>query len=106
MASTCSGHWSISVTSRPALVSIPPTTQPIAPAPMIPIRMSGLPAEAESTTAPEWVGRPGGPRPVLLEAGALLGKSFHRAAPAPPDGIGRTTRDPEPQVKDGITSAR
>ncbi len=38
MASMCSGHWSISVTSRPAFVRHPPTTLPIAPAPMIPIR--------------------------------------------------------------------
>src|SRR5262245_2087777 len=38
IASTCSGHWSTSVTSRPARVSIPPTTLPMAPAPMMPIR--------------------------------------------------------------------
>ena len=38
MVSTCSGHWSMSVTSRPAFVRSPPTTHPIAPAPMMPIR--------------------------------------------------------------------
>src|SRR5215468_5658570 len=38
MASTCSGHWSTRVTSRPARVSMPPTTHPMAPAPMMPIR--------------------------------------------------------------------
>ena len=37
IASTCSGHWSIRVTSSPALASSPPTTQPIAPAPTMPI---------------------------------------------------------------------
>ena len=40
MASTCSGHWSMSVTSWPALVSMPPTMDPIAPAPMMPIRVA------------------------------------------------------------------
>ncbi len=40
MVSTCSGHWSTRVTSWPARASSPPTTQPIAPAPMIPIRMA------------------------------------------------------------------
>src|SRR5688572_5738405 len=39
MVSTCSGHWSTKVTSLPARASSPPTTHPIAPAPMIPIRM-------------------------------------------------------------------
>ena len=36
IVSTCSGHWSMSVTSCPAFVSSPPTTQPIAPAPTMP----------------------------------------------------------------------
>src|SRR5215510_4753235 len=39
MASTCSGHWSISVTSCPAFVSMPPTMPPIAPAPRMPMRV-------------------------------------------------------------------
>src|SRR5436309_8083640 len=39
IVSTCCGHWSMSVTSCPALVSMPPTTLPMAPAPMIPIRV-------------------------------------------------------------------
>src|SRR5712691_10275763 len=37
IASTCSGHWSMSVTSCAALVKNPPTTHPMAPAPIIPI---------------------------------------------------------------------
>jgi hypothetical protein len=37
IASTCSGHCSMSVTSWPAFVSMPPTMEPIAPAPMMPI---------------------------------------------------------------------
>jgi hypothetical protein len=40
MVSTCSGHWSMRVTSCPALVRRPPTTLPMAPAPKIPILMT------------------------------------------------------------------
>src|SRR5439155_1415986 len=35
------GHWSMSVTSCPALVKNPPTTHPMAPVPMIPILGTG-----------------------------------------------------------------
>src|SRR4029453_15184554 len=55
--STCSGHWSMSVTSCPALVSMPPTTLPMAPAPMIPIRIAmGNPPVIGAP-------RPAGPQP-------------------------------------------
>src|SRR5262245_7589387 len=57
---TCSGHWSISVTSCPALVSMPPTTLPIAPAPMIPILMM---------------------EPPVRDASTRLGRSLHCYAP-------------------------
>src|SRR5688572_23024817 len=43
IASTCSGHWSMSVTSCPAFVSRPPTMEPMAPAPRMPILMRSLP---------------------------------------------------------------
>ena len=40
IVSTCSGHWSMSVTSWPAFVRSPPTMDPMAPAPTIPILIS------------------------------------------------------------------
>src|SRR6266566_3291863 len=39
IASMCSGHWSTTVTSCPAFVRKPPTTEPIAPAPRMPMRL-------------------------------------------------------------------
>src|SRR5204863_238065 len=51
IVSTCSGHWSISVTSRPAFVNSPPTTHPIAPAPTMPIRLS-MPAQRTAGRSP------------------------------------------------------
>ena len=40
IVSTCSGHCSMSVTSWPAFVRSPPTMDPMAPAPTIPILIS------------------------------------------------------------------
>src|SRR5438094_7450760 len=57
----------MSVTSRPARVSIPPTTDPIAPAPMIPILMIRLLVHARGSVALR-----GAPRPARA------------APPAPP----------------------
>src|SRR5919202_782700 len=49
MASTWAAHWSISVTSCPACVSRPPTTEPIAPEPMIPMRVTMVPPDRKSS---------------------------------------------------------
>jgi hypothetical protein len=43
IVSTCSGHCSMSVTSWPAFVSMPPTIEPMAPAPMMPILVAMSP---------------------------------------------------------------
>src|SRR5262245_17553585 len=66
MVSTCSGHWSMSVTSCPALVSSPPTTEPMAPAPMMPILMN-RPSSVDWRWRGATASRRVGVDPVLLE---------------------------------------
>src|SRR5438034_306844 len=66
--STCSGHCSMSVTSWPALVSMPPTIEPMAPAPMMPILVAMSP-------------------PAVV--GGALGTTHDNAA----GGVGQTTLD-------------